>query len=78
MSIQSLSSMAAIALRTLGFIPTVIDQAIPRRLRVLMSSQLKKPRVGSQRQRPNGTSAADPGDEFFDEALVTTLGGTLA
>src|SRR5512132_1930501 len=54
------------------------DPGDPETVEGLDELSAEEPRVGSQRQRANGTSAADPGDEFFDEALVATLGGTLA
>src|SRR6266508_604451 len=34
-----------------------------------------EPRIGSQAQRCGGAGAADPGDEFFDEAFVASLRG---
>ena len=69
MSIQSPLTMPAIALRTLGFVLTVPDQSTLRRVKALISSQLKAPRRHvASKSRPTG--ATNPSHQFFDEPFA--------
>lgn len=61
MTVQSPSTMLAIALRTLGFMLTVIDPSTLRRVNMLISSRLKNRESAHSvkvRSRPVGAPAS--------------------